>query len=68
MTETELKNLRPGDVIQHLGSGNAYIVVYHNDAGYPIVSRSLTAINPGEWQQVPKDEFYRSDQLPRPRR
>lgn len=53
MTEDELHNLKPGDLIQNLGSGNAYIVI---DSGDRIIAiRSVVVSNPTEWIAVKKD-------------
>ena len=57
MDLTEYYNLRPGDVIQNLGSGAAYIVLEVHKPGVTttiVAVRTVTVSNPDEWRLVRK--------------
>jgi hypothetical protein len=63
MTQEEFSRLKPGDLVQNLGSGNSYIIaeVLHERSVSSssaitrvIATRTLELSNPHEWKLVPK--------------
>jgi hypothetical protein len=50
VTEDELRKLKPGDLIQNLGSGNIYIVIDVRDR--IIAIRTIDITNLDEWDVV----------------
>ena len=54
MTDDELMRLQPGDVVQHVSSGNAYVCIAGGDGrnSWPVVVRSLRIMNGIEWELV----------------
>lgn len=44
-----LRELPVGMVIQHRQTGNGYVIIGHDTAGFPICVRHVTATNPEEW-------------------
>jgi hypothetical protein len=47
-----IKKLRVGDVVQNLGSGNAYRVSRITEDGRVFAVREVEVSNPGEWVKV----------------
>jgi hypothetical protein len=45
---TDVTDLRDGDIVQHRGTGEAYIVI-HNDGRTVTATRTRTVTNPQEW-------------------
>lgn len=50
MTHDELADVREGDVIRHVGNGNAYVVIHASDR--KIAVRTVEVSNPDEWTLV----------------
>jgi hypothetical protein len=56
MTKEEFDNLSTGSLIQHKGTGNAYIIAdvihKHGDIDFFIAVRTIKVSNPMEWKLV----------------
>ena len=60
MTPEERAALKPGDIIQNLGSGEAYIVI-DDRAGRVIAVRTVEASNIYEWKVVRKGYWIQQE-------
>lgn len=50
MTQEELANLKRGDLVRNVGSGESYMIL--DTYLRPIAVRSVTVTNPQEWEKV----------------
>ena len=56
MTPNGWKRLKEGDVVEHLGSRQAYIIAGRTREGWMLV-RTIHAMNPREWRKVTQKEL-----------
>lgn len=50
MTEQEFRSLQRGDIIQHVTSGESYVVDFHGREKGVIAVRTIEAMNHREWK------------------
>ena len=58
MTDGQFEKLKPGDLIQHVVTGQGYLVVDRVGEGRGVaytVVRHTIASNPREWRKVPRE-------------
>ena len=51
-TKRDLLSLRRGDILRHVGNGAAYVVVSNCGPQGLIVTTTIIAMNPTEWEAV----------------
>lgn len=52
MHSTDMAGLREGDLVQHQGTGQAFVVVRGWDGQRAVATRTLDVTNPAEWELV----------------
>ena len=57
MNEKNWYTLNPGDIVQNLGSGKAYMIIDYRNGEYMLLD-VVFASNPSEWELVKKGLFH----------
>lgn len=61
MTQNAINNLKPGDIVRHRVTGDAYTVTARSYTGRVFAHRELQVSNPQEWESVDAEQVREPD-------